>query len=191
MFKKWSQRNKSGRKRRDDLLQQEATEIQANHSLNELVNALEERWTEPKDIAAHVLGHGYTVRWAAIAAKVNERTIYNWKHDPDFMDMVDEITVTTGLATKGERIREAKGIVREIKAWRKEQGKIPSEKDILDWLKYLRDEQEGLRLFSDEQLEQFAEALTAAGRGQDAVDGTGGAEADGETLEAEDTGTGD
>ena len=179
MAKPFWKREKPGPKRDQETVKEEQQEIQADEVLDELVKSLEELGKEPQEIAAHVLGEGYRCADAAKAAGVNIRTIFNWKHEPEFMQLVDTVTLTTGIADKGERIREAKAIVRELKAWRREKGKAVSEKDVLDWLKYIRDEQEGLRLFSDVQLEQFANAIVNAGTGS-AVDATGGqGEADG------------
>lgn len=187
-FSLFGRRNKPGPKKKAEPV----VVFKGDESLEEKVSALREQGVSDQEVAAYVLGDGYTVAQAAQAADVTERTVYRWKHDVDFMQLVDTVTLTTGLANKAERIREAKRIVREVEAWRKQHDKVVSGKDILDWLKYIRDEQEGLRLFSDEQLEQFANAIIHAGsggladddgRGQGGVDGEDRAEADGTDME--------
>lgn len=180
-FSWFGKRNKPGPKADKKQAAEQKEVIQAEESLDEMVAALKERGMGDMQVAAHVLGEGYTVKQAAAAAGVDERTIYRWKHDPDFMQMVDTVTLTTGIANKAERVREAKRIVREVKVWRQQHGKPVSEKDILDWLKYIRDEQEGMRLFSDDQLEQIANAIVFAGSGgaDDATGGPGTVDADG------------
>ena len=53
-------------------------------------------------------------------------------------------------------MRKAKQVIRHLEDWREEHEQPMSSKDILDWMKYLQNEMEGLRLFTDEQIEQFA-----------------------------------
>ena len=84
------------------------------------------------------LGGGDKPEKAADIAGVSERTIYRWLENPEFKAMVDEITVKSELATVGGRLRVA---------YRVAQGRmlnsIPkSDKDLLDWLKYIQTEME-------------------------------------------------
>lgn len=169
-FTPFGKRNKPGPKNK----KAPVVEIKPQESLTEKVGALKERGMSEMEVAAYVLGDGYTVAQAAAAAGVTERTIYRWKHEPEFMQVVDTVTLTTGIANKAERVRKAKKIVREVEEYRARLGLIPSKEDLLHWFKYLRDEEEGLRIFSDDQLERFANAILHAGTGELATDATGG-----------------
>jgi hypothetical protein len=126
--------------------------------------------------AAELMAMGVSMTDTAALVGVSRQTIYRWKQDVEYMELVDVLTLTSGLATKGERVRTAKRVVRDIESRRVKAGKALSDKDLLDWLKYLQQEQEGLRLLSDEQIEQLASAIAGreatADGGPDAAGGS-------------------
>lgn len=66
---------------------------------------------------------------------LSPHTIARWWRDDAFRNLVDELTVATGIAQKAERLRIAKQVVRQkmmTERW--------SKKDLLDWLKFAREE---------------------------------------------------
>jgi len=92
--------------------------------------------------AALVLAEGKTQVAAATAAGVHDRTITNWLNRPDFRDMMDALTMRTGLALRSERIRYAKRLLDELA----EKGidlKL-RKSDALGVLRYVREETEGI-----------------------------------------------
>ena len=84
-------------------------------------------------------------------AEIGERTLYRWLNDPEFSQEVDRLTFLTGIATKSERIRTAKRIIRQMME--------TTEKDLLDWLKYAQGETDGIKL----DLTELLAAVTTHG----------------------------
>lgn len=104
------------------------------------------KWTKRKNEACAMLAAGHTIKETAEKIKVDERTIYRWKNVPEFYRELNDLTLTTGLALKGERLRLAKRIVAEIQGEAKRNNEPVTRKDILDWLKYAAEETDGLKL---------------------------------------------
>lgn len=86
-----------------------------------------------KGEAAILLGMTSTVKVTAYALGVSERQIYRWKKDTAFMDVVQ------GYRNHAcaERLRIVHRVVRQ-----KLKAHMPTLKDLLNWLKYARDETE-------------------------------------------------
>lgn len=122
------------------------------------------KWTKKRMDAAFMLAEGYLIREVANEIGISERTIYRWKNEPTFSEEVDRLTFMLGVATRAERLRVAKRVVRG----RLEFGIPPSEKDLLDWLKYLQGETDGIKLDLTSMLEATKEQL--AGGGSTGVD---------------------
>lgn len=106
---------------------------------------------------AILLGTGITVAAAAAAVGISERQIYRWKNEIAFMDVVQGYQ----NQSSAERLKTAHQMVREII-----KAEIPTKKDLLDWLKYARDETERID-YSDpgfgippDQLYQFMTKAT-------------------------------
>lgn len=100
------------------------------------------RWTKNRERAAFSLADGDKVREAADIAGVSERTVYRWQNNDEFQIEVDRLTHMTGVATRAERLRVAK---RAVKA-RMENQYPQTKADLLDWLKYLQSETDGVKL---------------------------------------------
>ena len=100
------------------------------------------KWTRRREIAALTLAQGYTMREAAEAAGVHERTIARWKNNLDFAMEVDRLTLLVGISSRAERVRIAMLAVRQQI---NEQG-IKTVRDVLDWLKFAQSETDGIKL---------------------------------------------
>lgn len=106
------------------------------------------RWSESATAAALSLANGETQKEAADKAEVSERTVRRWLQLPEFAEEVDRLTLMTDIASKAERLRIAKRMVRQIRFW--------TQKDLLDWLKYAQSETDGIKL----DLTQLLSAVT-------------------------------
>lgn len=107
------------------------------------------QWTEKATNAALALADGRTQQEAADISGVNGRTIRRWLNIPEFSEEVDRLTFLTGIATKAERIRLAKQMIRKLG--------VQTEKDLLDWLKYAQGETDGVKLDLAELLAAFTQ----------------------------------
>jgi len=96
------------------------------------------RWSKKAETAAITLANGHTQEETGDIAGVNRRTIQRWLNNPEFAEEVDRLTFLTGIANKAERLRQAKRVVRSLG--------ISTEKDLLDWLKYVQGETDGVKL---------------------------------------------
>lgn len=92
------------------------------------------RWTPQRRKAARLLAEGRSTTEVAEELGVVPTTIRSWMKNREFMAYLDELTLSSGVALKAERLRIAKEIIR-----RKLEG-IGSRKDLLDWLKYVQSE---------------------------------------------------
>jgi hypothetical protein len=136
------------------------------------------KWTRKRHKVCALLAAGKTIREASEEAGITERTIYRWKNDPTFFKALNDLTLTTGIAMRAERLRIAKRLIAQI-------GSV-SEKDLLDWLKYAATETDGLRLGIADEL---AELLAGASSGSKPMAGEGpGRSGDDAEEEAEDAG---
>ena len=100
-------------------------------------------WTPERDLAAEMLALGYTVVETANKCGVTERTIYNWKANDQFMQEVDRLAVTSGIANKANRMTI---LNRMIRAFVKADGIILHDESLLDLLKEARMQSEGTKL---------------------------------------------
>lgn len=96
------------------------------------------RWTKKATDAAIALANGETREAAAAIAEIGERTLYRWLDEPEFAEEVDRLTFMTGIAAKAERLRMAKRVIAAFE--------LRTEKDLLDWLKYVQSETNGVKL---------------------------------------------
>ena len=96
------------------------------------------RWTEKAEQAAIALANGSTRDEAAAIAGIGQRTLYNWLNLPEFSEEVDRLTFLTGVAHKAERLRLAKRVIASLQTF--------TEKDLLDWLKFVQSETDGIKL---------------------------------------------
>ncbi len=110
-------------------------------------------WTAKKAACALMLAEGYTRAEVASAQKLGDRTIYNWLSAPEFKEEVDRLSLMVGIASRAGRLRIAHKLVRQ----RVTDAKIETEKDLLDWLKFVQSETDGIKLGLTEALfETFA-----------------------------------
>lgn len=101
------------------------------------------KWTEKATRAALALAAGKTRKEAAEEADVTDRTVYRWLDEPLFSEEVDRLSVMTDIASRAERLRIAKRVVRQMV---KDDETIKTERDLLDWLKFAQSETDGVKL---------------------------------------------
>lgn len=122
------------------------------------------KWTPKREKAALLLAQGYPVREVAEECKVADRTIFRWKNDIEFSTEIDRLTHMVGVATRAERLRIAMQVVRsrtELTGWPK------SNRDLLEWLKFIQSETDGAKLELTTLFEAAFEPL--AEEGQDRI----------------------
>jgi transcriptional regulator with XRE-family HTH domain len=125
------------------------------------------RWTKQREAAAIALADGQTQRAVAEALNIHENTVSRWMQVPEFSAEVDRLSLMMGIASRAERLRIAKRVVRERI---KDDGEIQTDKDLLDWLKFAQSETDGIKL----DLTSLAEAVASLAGGGPA--GSGDAE---------------
>jgi hypothetical protein len=116
------------------------------------------KWTPARATAALALASGKTRKEAAEEAEITERSIYLWLQEVEFSAEVDRLSVMIGIASRAERLRIAKRVVRQMV---KDDETIGTEKDLLDWLKFAQSETDGVKL----DLAALAEAATSVAGG--------------------------
>lgn len=112
------------------------------------------------------LAQGYTIKEAAEAAEVTERTVYNWKKIEKFNAEVDRLSVMVGLASKAERTRTLMQMARQ--KMNKETGEWElDDTSLMDILKEMRMQIEGTRIdITDIYSSLVEEARSVARSGQ-------------------------
>lgn len=100
-------------------------------------------WNAEKSKAAILLAEGYTIEQVAKEIGKTERTIYRWKDDIEFSAEVDRLSLMVGIASKAERLRLVKRVIRQKSL---SDTFLISDKDILDWLKFAQSETDGVKL---------------------------------------------
>lgn len=128
-------------------------------------------WTEQKGRAAILLAEGYTYKQVAEEIGKTLQTIYRWTLDMEFSVEVDRLSLMVGLASKAERLRLAKRVIRQ----KAEKDSI-SDKDVLDWLKFVQSETDGAKLDLADMfttLVDNASSVAESGQGRDRIAKTG------------------
>jgi len=100
------------------------------------------QWTPEKCEAVMMLAEGYTYKQVGSQINKTEKTIYRWMLDTEFSAEVDRLSLMAGIASKAERLRLAKRIVRA----KCTSDIMASDKDLLDWLKFAQSETDGANL---------------------------------------------
>ena len=119
-------------------------------------------WTPKRCEAVLLLAEGYSSEEVASRVNVSERTIWRWKADIEFSAELDRLSLMVGIASKAERLRIAKRMIRLLT-----QKQMPTHKDILEWLKYAQGETDGVKL----DLTSIIDSLqSVAGSGQTGTD---------------------
>jgi hypothetical protein len=98
-------------------------------------------WNDTRSRAALGLAEGKTQQHVADECAIGRRTLVRWLEHPDFAAEVDRLSVMTHIASSAERLRIAKRVVRQMV---KDDQKIKTEKDLLDWLKFAQSETDGI-----------------------------------------------
>jgi len=117
------------------------------------------KWNKKRQEVAILLADGYTIAETSESTGVPPRTISRWKANIDFQSEVDRLSLMVGIANKGERLRLAKKIIRGL-----EKKQHPTQKDLLEWVKYAQSETDGIKL----DIASLIDAATSlAGSGSD------------------------
>ena len=120
------------------------------------------KWNGKRIRAAQLLAEGYNQQEVCQDIGVSDRTVRRWVADIDFSQEIDRLTHMFGLATRAERLRLAKRVIRE----RLNHTAIPpSNKDLLDWLKYFQSETDGAKLDLTSLLEAVAQVAASGPTG--------------------------
>ncbi len=101
------------------------------------------QWTPKKNAAAVALAEGKTQLVVADEVGVTDRTIRNWLAEGEFSAEVDRLSLMVGIASRAERLRLAKRVIRSLTD---EHGNLATEKDALEWLKFAQSETDGIKL---------------------------------------------
>ncbi|MCP9494075.1 MAG: hypothetical protein MSG64_06415 [Pyrinomonadaceae bacterium MAG19_C2-C3] len=112
------------------------------------------KWTENKTQAAIMLADGHTQVAVAKEVGVSDRTIRLWMADVEFSAEVDRLTLMMGIASRAERLRLAKRVIRQMV---EDDGTILTNKDTLEWMKFAQAETDGIKL----DISQLAAAFGA------------------------------
>lgn len=99
------------------------------------------QWTPEKSTAAVMLAEGYTYKQVGDEIGKTDKTIYRWMQDIEFSAEVDRLSLMVGIASRAERLRLVKRVVRQ-----KSESQIFTDKDVLDWLKFAQSETDGIKL---------------------------------------------
>lgn len=99
-------------------------------------------WTSERSNAAIELAQGKTQREVAAEVGVTDRAIRNWLAEPEFAAEVDRLSLMIDIASKAARLRLAMKVVRQ-----KTKGEVVNtQKDLLEWLKFVQSETDGVKL---------------------------------------------
>jgi uncharacterized protein YerC len=101
------------------------------------------QWTSERSQAAVLVAEGYTYQHVAAEIGKSERTMQRWMADTEFAAEVDRLSLMVGIASRAERLRVIKRIIREKTS---AEGNLHTERDSLDWLKFAQSETQGIRL---------------------------------------------
>lgn len=101
------------------------------------------KWNPEKSKAAILLAEGYTYQQVGDQIGKTRRTITAWMAEVEFSAEVDRLTLMMGIASKAERLRLVKRVIRQKSI---SESFLISDKDILDWLKFAQSETDGARL---------------------------------------------
>lgn len=89
-----------------------------------------------------MLAAGYRKPEVAKEIGVDRGTIYDWLAHPDFYCEVDRLTFMVDVAVRAERIRKSMRLLRA----REVDGVLQSDKDSLDWMKFVQSETDGAKV---------------------------------------------
>src|SRR5689334_10232574 len=100
-------------------------------------------WLPKRAKAALALAEGQTQEAVAAATGVCRKTICNWLCVPAFAAEVDRLSSMVSIASRAERLRIAMRVVRQKT---RADGVIETDRDVLDWLKFVQSETDGINV---------------------------------------------
>jgi Homeodomain-like domain-containing protein len=101
------------------------------------------QWSSTRQKAALALAEGHSQQAVAEAIGVCRKTICNWLCVPEFITEIDRLSCMVDIASRAERLRMAMRVVRQkVRA----DGTVETDKDVLDWLKYVQSETDGAKI---------------------------------------------
>jgi hypothetical protein len=119
-------------------------------------------WSSKRYKAALALAEGQSQQEVAEATGVCRKTICNWLCVIEFAAEVDRLSCMIDISSRAERLRIAMRVVRQrVRA----DGTPETEKDLLDWLKFVQSETDGAKI----DFSKLAEVL--AGENSDGLGG--------------------
>ncbi len=122
-------------------------------------------WTDKKTQAAIMLADGRTQVETSAEVGVTDRTLRTWLADVEFSAEVDRLTLMMGIASRAERLRLAKRVVRQMTHT---DGTLFTQKDLLEWMKFTQAETDGIKLDLGKLVAAIgADAASMAGGGSD------------------------
>jgi hypothetical protein len=107
-------------------------------------------WSPKRHKAALALAEGQSQQAVAEAIGVCRKTICNWLCVTEFAAEVDRLSCMIDVSSRAERLRMAMRAVRQkVRA----DGTVETDKDVLDWLKYVQSETTGIKLYSKDEVQ--------------------------------------
>lgn len=100
-------------------------------------------WDEKKSLAAIELSQGKTQKEVAKIIGLTDRAIRKWLAEEEFSAEVDRLSLMVGISSRAERLRIAMRVARQKV---RDDGTVETDKDLLDWLKYVQSETDGIKL---------------------------------------------
>jgi hypothetical protein len=101
------------------------------------------KWDEKKSLAVIELAQGKTQVEVSKIVGITDRNLRLWLAEEEFSAEVDRLSLMVGIASRAERLRIAMRVARQrINA----EGAIETDKDLLDWLKFVQSETDGIKL---------------------------------------------
>ena len=114
------------------------------------------KWSKKRDAAVLALAEGRRIVDVADEVGVASRTIDYWLANPEFRAERDRLSVIAGIANRASRLRVAMRVIRSQDA---EADEPKTRADLLDWLKYVQSETDGVRLDLTATLAAFDAAI--------------------------------
>ena len=94
-------------------------------------------WNETKLLACEAIARNENREQIAVRLGIADRTVRRWQEHPDFQLKISKIILEIDITQKSERIKIAKAVIeKKIKA-AKDSDEDVSDKDLLEWLKYV------------------------------------------------------
>lgn len=129
-------------------------------------------WTDKADKVCADLAEGFTQKEVAARNNLSVRTVQRWLDDNEFKEEMERLSSMVALAHRGARIRLAQRVIRQ----RISEHHIETEKDLLDWLKFIQSETDGIKIGLDSAFAAAATSLAGSGQASDSGSSGGATE---------------